>query len=147
MATLNFPIQSDGLICDVLIGLDGQTTAALAAAGQPIRAPILCRGLIDTGTDITCVNSAVLRRLGLNKPSVQATTQTVSGPAQVDLFEVSVNVLDLHHPSGPKLIFPTLRIMEPPQPLSNLDVLIGLDVLLTAHLFLDGPGRLFTLDF
>lgn len=147
MATLTFPIQSDGLICDVLIGLDGQTTTALAAYGQPIRAPILCRGLIDTGSDITCVNSAVLRRLSLNKPSVHATTQTVSGPAHVDLFEVSVNVLDLRHASGPKLIFPTLRIMEPPKPLTNLEVLIGLDVLLTARLLLDGPGRAFTLDF
>lgn len=147
MATLTFPVQSDGLICEVLIGLDGQTTTALAAAGQPILAPILCRGLIDTGTDITCVNAAVLRRLGLNKPSVHATTQTVSGPAQVDLFEVSLGVLDLKHPSGPTLIFSTLRIMEPPKPLANLDVLIGLDVLLTARLSLDGPGRIFSLDF
>ena len=86
MATLIFPIQSDGLICDVLIGLDGLATAALAVAGQPILAPILCRGLIDTGSDITCVNSAVLRRLGLNKPSVQATTQTVRGSAHVDFI-------------------------------------------------------------
>ena len=147
MATLIFPIQSDGLICDVLIGLDGLATAVLAVAGQPILAPILCRGLIDTGSDITCVNSAVLRRLGLNKPSVQATTQTVRGSAHVDLFEVSVNVLDLRHPSGPKLILPTLRIMEPPNPMTNLDVLIGLDVLLTARLLLDGPRREFTLEF
>lgn len=144
---MTFPIQSDGLVCDVLIGLDGPTTAALAAAGQPIRAPIVCRGLIDTGTDITCVNAAILRRLGLNTPSVHATTQTVSGSAYVDLFEVSINVLDLSQPSGPKLIFPTLRIMEPPNPLTNLDVLIGLDMLLTARLLLDGPRREFTLEF
>ncbi|MGH7170297.1 MAG: hypothetical protein ACRELG_08490 [Gemmataceae bacterium] len=78
---------------------------------------------------------------------MHATTQTVSGPAHVDLFEVSVNVLDLSHPSGPKLIFPTLRIMEPPNPMTNFDVLIGLDVLLTARLLLDGPRREFTLDF
>ncbi len=147
MATLIFPVHSDGLICDVMIGLDGPTTVALVAAGQPVLAPILCRGLIDTGTDITCVNSLVLRRLGLNTPSVQATTQTVRGSAHVDLFEVSVNVLDLSNPSGPNLIFPTLRIMEPPNPMTNFDVLIGLDVLLTARLFLDGPRRVFSLDF
>jgi hypothetical protein len=147
MATLTLPVQSDGLICDVLVELDGPTTTALATAAKPILAPILCRGLIDTVTDITCVNSPVLRRLGLNTPSVQATTQTFRGTAHVDLFEVSVNVLNLSVPSGPKLIFPTLRIMEPPSPLTNLDVIIGLDVLLTARLFLDGPQREFTLEF
>ncbi|HEY7428400.1 MAG TPA: hypothetical protein VH682_29480 [Gemmataceae bacterium] len=130
-----------------MIGLDGQTTTALVAVGQPVLAPILCRGLIDTGTDITSVASKVLRRLGLNTPTVQATTQTVRGSAPVDLFEVSVNVLDLGNPSRPKFVLPTLRIMELPTPLSNLDVLIGLDMLLRARLLLDGPGRIFTLDF
>jgi hypothetical protein len=147
MPKLTYPVQPDGLICDVLVGLDGKTTTTLVATGQPIHPPILCRGLIDTGTDITSIASAVLRRLGLNTPSVQMTTQTVSGPAHVDLFEVSVNVLDLGNPSGPKLVLPTLRIMELPTVLPNLDVLIGLDILLTLRLLLDGPGRQFLLDF
>jgi hypothetical protein len=147
MPKLTFPVQRDGLICDVLIGMDGQTTAALVAAGQPVLPPILCRALIDTGTDITSVASLVLRRLGLNTPTVQATTQTVSGSAHGDLFEVSMNVLDLGNPSGPKYVLPTLRIMELPTPLSNFDVLIALDVLLTVRLLLDGPAGRFTLEF
>jgi hypothetical protein len=103
--------------------------------------------LIDTGTDITSVASMVLRRLGLNTPTVQATTQTVSGAAHVDLFEVSVNVLNLGNPSDPKYVLPTLRIMELPTPLAAFDVLIGLDILLTTRLLLDGPGHSFTLEF
>lgn len=58
-----------------------------------------------------------------------------------------MNVLDLGNPSGPKFVFSTLRIMELPTPLTTFDVLIGLDVLLTARLLLDGPARHFTLDF
>src|SRR5262245_33918155 len=106
MATLTFPIQPDGLICDVLIGLDGKATSALVAAGQPVLAPIQCRGLIDTGTDITCVAPAVLRQLGLNVSVARTKTRSTTGAAPVDLFEVSVNVLDLGQPSGPKLILP-----------------------------------------
>lgn len=147
MATLTFPIQPDGLICDVLIGLDGKATTALVAARQAVLAPILCRGLIDTGTDITSVAPAVLRQLGLNIPVAKSKTRTTTGSSPVDLFEVSVNVFDLSNLSGPKLILPTVMVMEVPAPLSNLDILIGLDVLLTARLFLDGPGRVFTLDF
>jgi hypothetical protein len=147
MPKLTFPIQADGLICDVLVGLDGQTTTMLVATKQPILPPIRCRGLIDTGTDSTCVASAILRQLGLSLPTVRTTTHTTTGSASVDLYDVSVNVLDLRVPSGPKLVLPDLRVMEVVATLPNFDVLIGLDVLLTARLLLDGPGRTFTLDF
>lgn len=147
MATLTFPIQPDGLICNVMIGLDGRAATTLVAAGQPVLAPILCRGLIDTGTDITCVASAVLRQLALNVPVARSKTGSTTGTAPVDLFEASVNVLDLRNLSGPKLILPDVLVMELPNPLPNLDVLIGLDVLLTTRLLLDGPRREFSLEF
>lgn len=130
-----------------MVGLDGRTTTALVAARQHVLPPIPCRGLIDTGTDITCVTSRVLRQLGLNTPAVQATTHTTTGSASVDLYDVSLNVLDLRVPSGPKLVIPDLRIMETPAALPSFDVLIGLDVLRTTRLLFDGPGRTFPLDF
>jgi hypothetical protein len=135
------------LICDVLIGLGGKATASLVASGQPILAPILCRGLVDTGTDVTCVAPSVLRRLALTVPVAKSKTRSSTGSAPVDLFRVRVNVLDLRNLSGPKLILPDVLVMELPNPLTNLDVLIGLDVLLTARLLLDGPRREFTLEF
>ena len=144
---MTFPIQPDGLLCDVLVGLDGQTTTRLHAAGQAILPPVRCRGLIDTGTDVTCVAPAVLRRLGLNNPAHRTKTHTVSGVAAVDLFEVSLSVADLANLPGPMLVLPSLQVLEVPGTLPNLDVLIGMDVLLTARLLVDGPGRTFTLDF
>jgi hypothetical protein len=147
MATLTFPVPTDGLICDVLIGLDGKTTTTLAASGQPILAPILCRGMVDTGTEVTCVDPSVLRKLALTIPVAKSKTGSTTGTAPVNLFRVSVNVLDLRNPSGPKQLLPAVLVLELPNPLTTLDVLIGLDVLLTARLFLDGPGRAFTLDF
>ncbi len=147
MATLIFPVQSDGLICDVLIGLNDKATASLVASGQPIPAPILCRGLVDTGTDVTSVAPAVLRQLGLTVPVAKSRTGSTTGSAPVALFKASVNVLDLRNLSGPKLLMSDVLVMELPNPLTNLDVLIGLDVLLTARLLLDGPRREFTLEF
>lgn len=147
MATLTFPVQPDGLICNALIGLDGKATTALVAAGQAVPAPILCRALIDTGSDFSCVAPAVLRQLRLTVPVAKSKTGTTTGIASVNLFDVSVNVLDLRNPLGPKLILPVVMVMEIPAPPPNLDVLIGLDVLLTARLVLDGPRREFTLEF
>jgi hypothetical protein len=45
------------------------------------------------------------------------------------------------------LTFTDLLVTELAAQLPDADVLIGLDVLLTCKLILDGPGRTFTLDF
>ncbi len=147
MPSLTFPIQPDGLICDVLVGLDGPTTAGLQAAGQPLVPPARCRGYIDTGTDVTCVAPTVLRGLGLTTPAWQTRAQTVSGPALVNLFSVSLSITDFANPASPMLTFPTLRVMEIPAALPVVDALIGLDILRTIRLVVDGPGGVFTLEW
>ncbi len=40
-----------------------------------------------------------------------------------------------------------LTVMELANPIPDVEVLIGLDILLDCRLLLDGPGRQFTLDF
>lgn len=147
MPKIIFPIQPDGLICDVLVGLDGPSTAGRLASGQPLIPPTRCRGQIDTGTDVTCVAPAILRGLGLTIPTVQTWTQTVGGQISVDLFSVSVGIINLGDLASPMLTFPTLEIMEFPVALPNLDVLIGLDVLRTIRLVVDGPGGVFSLEW
>lgn len=147
MQELKFPITPDGMICDVLIGLNGQTTKSLVSARQAISPPVPCRGLIDTGSDVTCVGSAVLRRLGLIAPIAKTTTTTISGTVPVDLFEVSRNILNLAASQGPMLVFSDLLVMELTGSVPKLDVLIGMDALLTTRLLLDGPNKEFSLQF
>ena len=147
MPTITFPIQPDGLICDVLVGLDGPSTAALQASGQPILPPARCRAQIDTGTDVTCVAPAILRGLGLTIPTLRTKTQTVGGQVSVNLFSVSLSIRDFGNPASPMLVFPTLDVMEFPVALPNVDVLIGLDVLRTIRLVVDGPAGVFTLEW
>jgi hypothetical protein len=65
MEHLTFPFSADGLTLEVLIGLDGNTTAALHVAGQSITPPVRARELLDTGTDVTAVAPWVYRQLGL----------------------------------------------------------------------------------
>jgi hypothetical protein len=147
MPTLTFSIQPDGLICDALVGLDGNTTAALHAAGQPLLAPARCRALIDTGTDVTCVAAPVLRGLGLTTPARRRTTHTVAGQVAASIFSVSLSITDFGNPASPMLTFPTLLVMEGPAPWPNVDVLIGLDIVRTIRLVVDGPGGTFTLEW
>lgn|SRR5262245_6143769 len=145
MATQTYPISPDGLALEVMIGLKGSDTAALVAAGLPVPAPVLARALIDTGSDVTCVAAGVFQRLRLGRGG-QHTTQTVSGSLSVNLFEISFSIPGIIAATGPLLVLSQLVVMELVQPLSNIDVLIGLDVLMQCVLHVDGPNRRFAIS-
>jgi hypothetical protein len=146
MPRLIFPVHWDGLFVDVLIGLDGATTAGLVAAGQPVLAPIRAPGAIDTGSDVTAVNAAILQRLGV-PPKQQMTTQTFAGSLGVNLFQVSLGISDFADPNAPELVESTLHVMEFTSALPKIEVVIGLDVLLKCRLVVDGPAGHFALEF
>jgi hypothetical protein len=147
MPRLVFPVCKDGLFVGAVIGLRGATTAGQLAAGQPITRPIRGRGAIDTGSDRTVVSAAILQRLGV-APSHQGTTQTAAGPLSVQLFEVSVGVADFADPNSPELVESDLLVMELVAALpQNIEVLIGLDILLGCKFQLDGPGKWYSLEW
>jgi hypothetical protein len=147
MDQLAFPVTPVGLAVPVWIGLDGQATAALRAAGLPIPAPVQARGLIDTGSDVTVVASWILRQLAVPLTSTTS-THTAAGQVNVKLYTVSLGITDPAQPPGsPWLTQPGLLTMAAPAVLPDIDVLIGLDILLDCKMLLDGPARRFTLEF
>ena len=146
MPKLVFPVLPDGLLVDVVIGLDGDRIADQIAAGQPVTPPLFTRGEVDTGTNITAVSAAILRRLGVSA-HYQTTTLTVAGQLAVDVFAVSLGILNLGDPAGPQLVETKLPVMELTAALPQIEVLIGLDVLLGCRFLLDGPARQFSLEF
>ena len=105
--------------------------------------PALLNGLIDTGTDVTCVSGTVLRALGLTLLK-STSTQTAGGQVPVGLYKVSLTISDPQNPSGPAIVEDQLTVMELPHNLPNVDVLIGLDILWKCRLLFDGPARQFT---
>src|SRR5262245_60524398 len=111
MPKLVFPVLPDGLLVDVVIGLDGDTIAAQIAAGQAVTAPVLTRGEIDTGTNVTAVSASILRRLGV-PVQYQTTTQTIAGQMSANVFKVSLGIRNLADPSGTQLVETKLTVME-----------------------------------
>jgi hypothetical protein len=146
MAQLTFAVTRAGLAVPVWIGLAGQTTAALAAAGRPIPAPVRASGLLDCGTDVTAVAPWILQQLGVSVITTTS-THTAGGQVTVNLARVSLGITDPSQPAGaPWLTQPNLLVTELVTTLPDADVLIGLDVLLECKLVLDGPARRFTLE-
>jgi hypothetical protein len=146
MARLTFPIQQNELKLAAVINLYGPALAKLRAAGQPLPAPVWAKGIVDTGSSITCVTAAIVQKLGITEIA-KTQTQTAGGPVTVRLYEVSLSIPPAGNLPGPLLTRSDLIVMELIDPPPDVEVLIGLDILLDCQLFLDGPGRQFTLDF
>jgi hypothetical protein len=144
MAQMTFAVSPDGLAVPTLIGLSQPAMRQLNLAGMTIPRPTRCRAIVDTGSDITCVSAAIIGGLGI-AAKANASTQTVSGPSSVRLFDVS---LSIPAPSPANMVvMPIVTVMELPQTIPNFDVILGLDVILQTRFFIDGPGQSFTIDF
>ncbi|HZY90040.1 MAG TPA: hypothetical protein VFE78_34785 [Gemmataceae bacterium] len=146
MPSLTFPVTPDGLAVPVWVGLAGKATVSLRSAGQAIPSPLLARGLLDTGSNVTAIATWVFQRLAV-PVAATGSTQTAAGPVVVNLYEVSLSITDPGLPGAPMLTCSDLLASELATVLPDADVLVGLDVLLGCRLTLDGPGRWFTLEF
>jgi Aspartyl protease len=143
MAQFTFPIVPVGLVVDVLVNLDLSVLVPLRSRGTG-PSPVEGRGLVDTGSDITAVALPMLQQLGI--PAFRQTaTQTLGGSMPVNLYRVSLHVLDAQNVALPWLSQGSLVVMEL-APGFPFDVLLGLDVLLTRGTLVDGPARRFFLD-
>jgi hypothetical protein len=140
---LTFPITSDGLIVDVLVNHEAPVLFQLWQQGiQP--QPVSGRAIIDTGSDISAVSLPILQRLGV-PPVLQTMTQGIGGALSVRLYKASLHVFDSQNVNLPWLPHPTLLVMEL-APGVPFDVLIGMDIIRTCKMVVDGPGGIFTLE-
>jgi hypothetical protein len=143
MAHLTFPIVPAGLVVDVLVNLQASVLVPLRSSGAG-PSPVPGKGLIDTGSDVTAVSLPILQQLGI--PVVrQTTTQGIGGSVLVNLYRVSLHILDMQNVGLPWVSEASLLVMEL-APGIPFDVLLGMDVLLTCKMFLDGPARQFTVE-
>jgi hypothetical protein len=101
----------DGLALPVMVGITGQATAVLVAAGKPVPRPVLLNGVIDSGTNITAVAAPVLASFGLI-PSSSHFTHGIGGSLSVQLFDVSLSILPVGALQAPLLVLPELEIMQ-----------------------------------
>jgi len=144
MAQLTFPIVRAGLVVDVMINLEASVLVPLRSnGGGP--SPVPGKALIDTGSDISAVALPILQQLGV--PVLRSTsTQGIGGSLPVNLYKFSLHILDVQNVGLPWLSQPSLVVMELASGVP-FDALIGMDIIRTCKMIVDGPGHQFTLDF
>ena len=111
MPHITFPIDPAGLLLNVMVGLDGGRTASLVAAGQAVPRPLLLRGEIDNGSNITCVAARVLQQFGLPR-RYSTTTTTPAGTFHANVFEVSFSITPQGTLTVPLLVLEHLEVVE-----------------------------------
>jgi hypothetical protein len=145
MPTLTFSVQPDGLLVDVMIGMDAAGCQYLQQSGRPIPRSVLVRGIMDTAADATAVAPRALQALGLPLYG-SAQTATAGGLMNVGVYEISLSILPA---TGTATMFtaPRLVVTELIHAAPGIEVLVGLDVILQGIFNVDGPGRVFSFTF
>ncbi|MBX9584105.1 MAG: hypothetical protein K2X87_27715 [Gemmataceae bacterium] len=142
-----------GLRVRVRVALDRPTVLRLRQAGQAIPQPVDVDALIDPGAERTCVDPAVVARVGLplyafNFSSAPGTAQpVVPALGGVGTHTAGVTIL---HPTGVAsqgLVVPELVVRTLPLRSLGLDALIGRDILARCVFGYDGPAGAATLAY
>ena len=132
------------MFVDVLVSCGSDRMAELLAQGEPILSPIWTRGMIDTGTNVSAVSLTILQQLGI-PPGDPVQSEGIAGVFDTNDYEVSLTIADKSAPGRPTYSPPDVSVIH--MEAVGVDVLIGLDLLVACRLVIDGPARLFTLEF
>lgn len=144
MPQLHYPLTKNEMIVSAVLGVSHADGTARLQAGQAIPPPVQARAVLDTGSSTTAVAPSVIARLGLTS-LVTGSSHTASGAVAVDLHFVSLSIFDAGRAA--MLTVRDLLVSELTAEVPDVDVLIGMDVLLGCKLLLDGPARQFALEF
>jgi hypothetical protein len=147
MPILKGRLQRTGALVEGLLGWSAAGAQQQRLLHLPVAPPIQLMALLDTGAEMTCVDAAVIRQLGLpfggvalaNLPAHGGLTFTV-------LHDASFTIL---HPSGKSGHHFRVLDVSVLESLAHLgyQALVGRDVLAKCRLLYDGPKNTFGLKY
>jgi hypothetical protein len=146
MPTLTDSITSAGAIVSIEVGVGAAGIRALHTARRPVPPPRAAQALLDTGAEMTCVDSSLIRSLAIPVGgSVLVNLPAHGGLTLGTQHDVSLNIV---HPSGNpyhNLVIRDLRILDVSLTYLGYQALLGRDVLATCRLLYNGPRNRFRL--
>lgn len=148
MPVLRGILQVEGALVDVQLSWSASQARSLRLAQQPVPPPLDARALLDTGAEITCVDTSLVQQLGLPLAQVAlANVPAVGGLTAGAHYHAGLTVV---HPSGDPhqdLVFQTLLILELPLAGLGYQALLGRDVLDRCDFLYGGRRQRFTLAY
>jgi hypothetical protein len=148
MPLITGPLLGDGVFLDIEVGWSHGMAKKARSAFRPVPPPLLIAAMIDTGAEITCIDSAIIQQLGLQFGGISLTNV----PAQSGLSISTTNDVSLiiRHPSGDTgkhFQIGNLTILELNLSALTCQALIGRDVLTACRFLYDGQRNRFLLKY
>lgn len=148
MPLLHGSILAEGAIVEVQLGLSLQEIRRLRKLGRPVPQPVLLKGMLDTGADVTCADPQSLANLPLPASGAIIThSPALGGQAATLLHDSGIRLV---HPSGdPRqdYVVEDLLLAEMPLGVLGYEMLVGRDVLDHCRFVYDGKAGQFELDY
>ena len=135
------------LVLRAIVGVSKARREALLLSGQLAPPAIPVDALVDTGASCTCVDPAVLQKLGI-PPSGQTSVLTPSTGNQAvsaDQYDVSLVILATNQ--QPPLAHAAIPVVASELSGQGFQMLLGRDVLRGCLLTYDGISGLFSLAY
>lgn len=148
MPVLRGVLQAEGALVEVQVGWSAGQARHLRQAQRPVPPALDARALLDTGTEITCLDTLLVQQLGLPLAQLAlANVPALGGLRAGAHYHASVIVV---HPSGDPgqvLLFQHLLILEVPLAGLGYQALLGRDVLDRCDFIYAGRRQRFTLAY
>jgi hypothetical protein len=142
-------IQHQGIILNGILGLGATDVRAARQAGRPVPPAIPINLLVDTGADVTFIDSPTLNQIVQGIPFVRLDFANTPG-VPFGLTPVYAVGLTLFHPSGQalhNLLLGTQEVFEGAFALNNIHGVLGRDILARFLLVYDGPSGAYSLSW
>jgi hypothetical protein len=127
VAHFNLPINPNGVLVALYVGVSAPRAHALRVAGQAIPSPMLVQGLIDTGASGVCIDSTIIQQLSIPARGSGTMLTPSAGyvPQPTPIYDIS---LKIPH-AGTSLNYETIPATESLLVNQGFHVLIGRDIL------------------
>ncbi len=148
MPVLKGILQPEGAIVDLQVGWSAGQVRQLRQAHRPVPPALDTRALVDTGAEITCMDSVLVQQLGL--PLAQLALANVPALGGLRLgahYHAGVVMIHPSGASGMNLVVPNLLILEVPLAGLGYQALMGRDLLARCDFLYGGRRQRFTLMY
>ncbi len=149
MTILRGTVGLAGPIVQVEVSVGRTVRRSLLALHRPIPQPIAVAALIDTGADVSCLDSQALTRIALQRQRafLRVNAPGASGWPYLPAYFAGLTVL---HPSGRRtanLAIPDILVADVALGMTGCELLLGRDALANCRLDYDGRAGTFVLDY
>jgi len=148
MPVITGPLQADGVLIEAQFAWSATRAQQLRAALRPVPPSVQAKALLDTGAEITCLDTQLVQALGLPLGGLTlANLPAHGGLTGGALYQAALTIV---HPSGnavDNLITNDLSVLGLSLSALGYEAILGRDILAKCRFLYDGLGNRFELEY